>query len=195
VKTYDLIRSGAAAIRELAPANHFYTHSHAFDVQQLEVGSRNQPLIEGWAVCGKCGHMRAVADVKSPDAVPACPQRGYDGPDGQTDIGQHRALLPFHRSQAVSYMEYYDSLSGDRGEERENEFYRLVSSFDMTVAQAGGAVGDDHLPFGIEYRAAIRVREINTGYSDQPDVVVFGEDTKVPEGFDLCGTWRCRRAG
>jgi len=186
VKTYDLIRSGAAAIRELAPANHFYTHSHVFDVQQLEVGSGNQPLIEEWAVCGQCGHLRTVAEVKSPDAVPACPQCGYDGPDGQADIGQHRALLPFHRSQAVSYMEYYDSLSGDRGEERENEFYRLVSSFDMTVAQASGAVGDDQLPFGIEYREAIRVREINTGYSELADVVVFGEDTKVPEGFEIC---------
>ena len=186
VKTYDLIRSGAAAIRELAPANHFYTHSHVFDIQQIEVGSRNQPLIEEWAVCGKCGHMRTVGEVKSPDAVPACPQCGYDGPDGQTDIGQHRALLPFHRSQAVSYMEYYESLSGDRGEERENEFYRLVSSFDMTVAQNSGAVGEDHLPFGIEYRAAIRVREINTGYSNQPDIIVFGEDTKVPEGFEIC---------
>jgi len=130
--------------------------------------------------------MRTVSDVTRLDAVPSCPQCGYDGPEGQTDVGQHRACLPFHRSQAVSYMEYYDSLSSDKGEERENELYRLAVSFDNTVAQAIGAVGDDDLPFGIEYRAAIYMREINAGYRDQIPQVAFGVDVKVPDGFEVC---------
>ncbi len=186
LKNYEIVRSGASAIRELAPGNHFYTHSHVFDIQQLELGSKSQPLLEEWAVCGQCGHMRTRDEVVKPDAVPACPQCGYDGMEGQTDQGQHRSCLPFHRSQSVSYMEYYDSLSGDKGEERENEYYRLVTSFDHTVAQASGAVGDDGLPFGIEYRSAIRMRELNTGYMDQTPEIAFGNDTKVPEGFDVC---------
>ena len=186
VRTYELIRAAPSAIRELAPANRFYTHSHVFTIQQLEIGSRTQPLIEDWAVCGLCGHLRTAAEVRSPEAVPACPQCGHDGQGGQADVGQQRALLPFHRSQAISYMEYYDSLSGDRGEERENAFYRLVPSFDTTVAQASGAVGHDPLPFGIEYRAAIRLREVNTGYGDQPEAVAFGESLQVPEGFEVC---------
>lgn len=187
LKNYEIVRSGASAIRELAPANHFYTHSHVFDIQQLELGSKSQPLLEDWAVCGQCGHMRTKDEVIKPNSVPACPQCGYDGMEGQTDQGQHRSCLPFHRSQSVSYMEYYDSLSGDKGEERENEFYRLVTSFDHTVAQASGAVGDDGLPFGIEYRSAITMRELNTGYMGQALEVAFGNDTKVPEGFDVCG--------
>lgn len=186
LKNYEIVRSGASAIRELAPANHFYTHSHVFDVQQLELGTKSQPLLEEWAVCGQCGHMRTKSEVVKPDAVPACPQCGYDGIEGQTDQGQHRSCLPFHRSQSVSYMEYYDSLSGDRGEDRENEFYQLVTSFDHTIAQASGAVGDDSLPFGIEYRSAINMRELNTGYMGQSVDVAFGIDTKVPEGFDIC---------
>ena len=185
-KTIELVRSGNGAIRELAPANHFYTHSHVFEIQQLEVGSASQPLIEEWAVCGQCGHLRTLAEVREPQSVPACPQCGYDGPQGQTDVGQHRSMLPFHRSQAVSYMEYYDSLSADRGEERETEFYRLVTSFDNTAAQAGGAVADDQLPFGIEYRSAVRMREVNTGYGEAAEVVNIGPDLKVPEGFDIC---------
>lgn len=186
MKSYEIVRSGSSAIRELAPGNHFYTHSHVFDVQQLEVGSKTHQLIEEWAVCGQCGHMRTVTDVTRPDAVPACPQCGYVGPEGQTDLGQHRACLPFHRSQAVSYMEYYESLSSDKGEERENELYRLAVSFDHTVAQASGAVGDDDLPFGIEYRSAIYMREINAGYQDQISQVAFGVNIKVPEGFEVC---------
>ena len=186
VKSFELVRSAASAIRELAPANHFYTHSHAFEIQQLELGSRSQPLIEEWAVCGRCGHMRLADEVRSPDAVPSCPQCGYDGQGGQTDIGQHRQLLPLQRSQAISYMEYYDSLSADRAEERDSEFYRIAASFDPTLVQSSGAVGNDDLPFGIEYRAAIRLREVNAGYGSQPNVVAFSDNITLPEGFELC---------
>lgn len=186
LKNYEIVRSGSSAIRELAPANHFYTHSHVFDVQQLEIGSKSQPLLEEWAVCGQCGHMRTCDTVTKPDAKPNCPQCGYDGIEGQTDQGQHHTCLPFHRSQSISYMEYYESLSGDKGEERENELYRMVSSFDHTIAQATGAVGDDQEPFGIEYRSAIQMRELNTGYLDQSSDLAFGQDTKVPDGFDVC---------
>ncbi|QTA83839.1 putative uncharacterized ATP-dependent DEAD/DEAH box helicase [Desulfonema limicola] len=185
-QTYELVRSGSSAIRELAPANRFYTHSHMFEIQQLEIGSKSEPLIEEWAVCGQCGHMRTVAEIKNPDALPYCPQCGYDGPDGQREKGQHRNFLPFHRSQAVSYMEYYESLSGDRGEERESEIYRLVTGFDNTVARAGGAVGNDSLPFGIEYREAVLMREINSGYNDLPAEMPFGRDVKVSDGFEIC---------
>jgi DEAD/DEAH box helicase domain-containing protein len=186
LKNYEIVRGGSAAIRELAPANHFYTHSHVFDIQQLEIGSKSQPLIEEWAVCGECGHMRTRDEVIRPDSVPACPQCGYDGIDGQTDQGQHHACLPFHRSQSVSYMEYYESLSGDKGEERESEPYRMAVSFDHTLARASGAVGDDSEPFGIEYRSAVKMRELNTGYFEQPPAIPFGQGNRVPEGFEVC---------
>jgi len=186
--TYEIVRSGSSSIRDLAPANHFYTHSHVFQIQQVELGSKSQPLLESWAVCGQCGHMRTTAEVTKPDAVPACLQCGYDGIEGQTDKGQQCTSLPFHRSQAVSYMEFYDSLSGDKGEERENEFYRIVTSFDHTAAKTSGAIGDDSLPFGIEYRSSIQMREINTGYAEQPLEIPFGQDCKVPSGFDICSS-------
>jgi DEAD/DEAH box helicase domain-containing protein len=186
LKSYEIVRSGSAAIRELAPANRFYTHSHVFDVQQLELGSKSQPLLEQWAVCGQCGHMRSSHEVSRPEATPNCPQCGYDGMEGQTDLGQHRACLPFHRSQAISYMEFYQSLSADRGEERERGYYQLVTSFDHAQSKVMGAVGEDELPFGIEYRAGIRMRELNTGYGDQGQEVAFGQDHRVPDGFEVC---------
>jgi DEAD/DEAH box helicase domain-containing protein len=186
--TYEIVRSGSSSIRDLAPANHFYTHSHVFKIQQVELGSKSQPLLERWAVCGQCGHMRTSVEVTKPDAIPACPQCGYDGIEGQTDKGQQCTALPFFRSQAVSYMEYYDSLSGDKGEERESEFYRIVTSFDHTAAKTSGAIGDDSLPFGIEYRSSIQMREINTGFAEQPLEIPFGLDCKVPSGFEICSS-------
>ncbi|MDI4662609.1 MULTISPECIES: DEAD/DEAH box helicase [Cobetia] len=182
----ELVRSGAQAIRELAPGNHFYTHSHRFAIQQIELGSRNQPLLGEWAICGQCGHMRLAAEVHRPEAVPACPQCGHDGPESQTEKGQTRNFLQFARSQAVSYMEYYDSLSADKGEERENERYQLVTSFDQTVEQASGAVGNDAEPFGIEYRSAMVMRQVNAGYQDQYRDLAFGQEKVSSEGFLIC---------
>ena len=184
---FELVRGGSSAIRELAPWNHFYTHSHRFDIQQIEIGSRTQPLITEWGVCGQCGHMRLTSEIDRPDAIPACPQCGFDGIEGQTVKGQQAQFLEFSRSQAISYMEYYDSLSGDKGDERENEVYQLVSSFDQTVEQASGAVANEKLPFGIEYRAAMILREVNTGFMDQHRDLAFGNNLKVSsEGFVVC---------
>lgn len=184
---FELVRGGSAAIRELAPWNHFYTHSHRFDIQQIEIGSKSQPLITEWGVCGQCGHMRPTSEIDRPDATPACPQCGFDGIEGQTVKGQQAKFLEFSRSQAISYMEFYDSLSGDKGDERENEVYQLVSSFDQTVEQASGAVANEKLPFGIEYRAAMILREVNAGFKDQHRDLSFGNDFKVSsEGFVVC---------
>ena len=187
-KTFDIVRSASSALRELAPANRFYTHSHVFNVQQLEIGGKNQPLIESWCVCGQCGYMTPAEELKKAVVSPVCPQCAYDnaGTHGLRDAGQQRACLPFHRSQAISYMEYYDSLSADNKEERDNEIYQIVTSFDHTLTQSGGAVGNDDMPFGIEYRPDIQMREINTGYSSMPGSVEIGNDKKVPEGFDVC---------
>jgi DEAD/DEAH box helicase domain-containing protein len=188
IRNYEITRSSSAAIRELAPANRFYTHSHVFKVQQLEVGSQNQPILEDWAFCGQCGYMDTVLAVTDENASPVCRQCGYatTSIEGLRDAGQHHACLPFHRSQAISYMEYYESLSADRREERESELYCLITSFDPSVAQASGAVGDNSIPFGIEYRTAIRMRELNTGYRDMPLSVSVGNDQKAPDGFIVC---------
>ena len=40
-------------------------------------------------------------------------------------------------------MEHYDSLSGDRADEREQRFYRLVYSFDHTAGDSRDAVGNE----------------------------------------------------
>jgi DEAD/DEAH box helicase domain-containing protein len=84
-------------------------------------------------------------------------------------------------------MEHYESLSGDRDEERQRGFYDVIASFDQTRERSAGAVGDDDLPFGIEYRSSMILRVINTGYlTDQKDIP-FGPDTFVSEdGFQIC---------
>lgn len=184
----EAVRPAATAIRELAPHNHFYTHKRQFEIQQIAIGSREEPLAETWAICGRCGHMRLVRDLNQENATPGCPQCGYDsGRDSQADIGQHRSFVEFARSQAISIMEQYDSLSGDRSDEREHAFYQRRRSFDLTVDSPSGAVAEADLPFGIEYRAAVVLREVNVGYSDESGTVAFGPEGTAPDrGFQVC---------
>ena len=187
-KAIELTRPAGVALKELAPSNHFYTHSRCFDIQQIAIGNQQEPLVFTWAVCGACGHMRPMEELNQPEAQPACPQCGHDnGPDCQLDQGQHRRFIEFSRSQALSYMEHYDSLSGDRSDERNREYYQTVRSFDLTQDKPAGAVGDEGLPFGIEYRASVIMREVNVGYQGEPGIVPFGVDQKAPEeGFRVC---------
>ncbi|BBO85595.1 DEAD/DEAH box helicase [Desulfosarcina ovata subsp. sediminis] len=187
-KPVEIYRNATSALKELAPYNTFYTHRRQFDVQQIVIGNPQQLLTESWAVCGLCGHMRRLEELSQPDANPACPQCGHSvGRGSQLEIGQHRQFIEFSQSQALSYMEHYESLSGDRDEERQRGYYDVIASFDQTKERSAGAVGDDSLPFGIEYRSSMILRVINTGYLvDQKDIP-FGPDTFISdEGFQIC---------
>lgn len=187
-KPIEVTRPAGTALKELAPANHFYTHSRVFDVQQIAIGNPQDPLVFVWAICGACGHMRPKEELDRPEAQPACPQCGHDGDShSQLDQGQHRKFIEFSRSQSLSYMEHYDSLSGDRSDERNREYYQTIRSFDLTQDVPTGAVGDEELPFGIEYRASVILREANVGYQGDLGVVPFGVDQEAPEdGFRVC---------
>lgn len=187
-KPIEVTRAASVALKELAPANHFYTHSRVFDIQQIAIGNPQDPLIFTWAICGACGHMRPKEELDRPESQPACPQCGHDGDSkSQLDQGQHRKFIEYSRSQALSYMENYESLSGDRSDERNREYYQTIRSFDLTQDIPTGAVGDDGLPFGIEYRASVIMREVNVGYYGDQPIVPFGVDQQAPEaGFRVC---------
>jgi DEAD/DEAH box helicase domain-containing protein len=187
-KPVELTRAAGIALRELAPSNVFYTQRRQFDIQQIAVGNPQQPLMEKWAICGNCGHMRRVEDLERADATPACPQCGHaEDENSQMDVGQQRNFIEFSQSQALSYMEHYDSMSGDRNEERQREFYQVLHSLDHTIEKPSGAVGEDGLPFGIEYRASLIMRDVNVGYQGLPGTIPFGPDQKAPEdGFLVC---------
>ncbi|MCP4661130.1 MAG: DEAD/DEAH box helicase, partial [bacterium] len=193
-KPVEVIRPAAAALKELAPANHFYTHGRRFTIQQLSVGNDEYPLIKEWAICGACGHLRLVADLAAPGSGSACPQCGHDGDEKcQFDQGQHRQFLEFPKSQASSFMEHFDSLSADRDEERRSENYQKpVKSFDIVhyacvaaPCQRRGLLADR----GTDFPAAALVWELELQphlgkahgvmVDSQPDFVLWCDDAGV----------------
>ena len=186
-KPIQVQRNAAAALKELAPGNNFYTHSRKFNIQNIAIGNKENTLFEEWAVCGICAHMRLVNDLNKPEASPACPQCGHDDDNiSQSDKGQRNKFLEFSRSEASSNMEYYESVSGDASDDRQQEYYKIVRSFDQTLDAPSGAVGEDSTPFGIEYRASMVLREVNTGYQDSTEMLTFGRDNPVGDGFKIC---------
>jgi len=188
----ELTRAASQAIRELGPHNHFYTHSRQFDIQQYAIGSPAEPIIEKWSICGRCGHMRKTDELMKSETRTACPQCGHDeGPGSQLDIGQSRDFIEMSRSQAFSFMEHYESLSSDKKDERERTYYQIVRSYDQTIEAPVGAMGDDRLPFGIEYRSSMVLRENNVGYYGEEATVPFGPGYKAPDG----GYILCRHCG
>lgn len=184
----EIYRNATAALRELAPGSTFYTHRRQFDIQQIAIGNPQQMLTETWAICGSCGHMQRIEELNKPDAAPGCPQCGHsDDHRSLMDLGQQRQFIEFAQSQAISYMEHYESLSGDKHDERQRGFYDVILSFDQTKERSSGAVGDDELPFGVEYRSSMILREINAGYALDAKDVPFGPDTYVSDtGFMIC---------
>ena len=188
VKPVELYRGASSAIRELAPGNVFYTHKKNFDIQQISMGNPKQPLAEKWGICGNCGFVAPLNRIKAPGALPGCPQCGHEGDSNSIlDQGQHKDFINFSDSQALSYMEYYESLSGDKDEQRDQTFYNVVSSFDLTLDAPKGAAGEDSLPFGIEYRTEVVLRVINGGYLDQGGDINIGPNQKISEnGFFIC---------
>jgi len=184
----ELTRPAGPALRELAPGNTFYTRARRFEIQQITLGSPQEPLVETWTICGRCGHMRRPSELDQPGSVPSCPQCGHEGDErSQTDVGQRREFLEYAQSQALSYMNHYESLAGDRSEEREQRHFHVIRSFDLTVSDPLGAVGEDTLPFGVEYRNSLILRDVNVGPQGGHGAVAFGLDEMAPEeGFQVC---------
>lgn len=190
---YEVIRGAGMAIKELAPHNTFYTRGHRFEIQQIDVGTPSEPLLARYAICGRCGHMRPEAEMRREEAATACPQcRLSEGPDSQNDVGRQRQCIDFTQSQAISYMDYYGSLASDSSEERNRRRYHLVNSFDPSLDAPQGAVVEPGLPFGIEYRARMALKEVNAGYLNLNPDFPFGlrpdgQPQFVPsEGFPTC---------
>ena len=185
----ELTRPASSAIKELAPSNHFYTHGKQFQIQQLFIGSKTDTLIEKFGICGNCGHLRNVELISHTEENKHCPQCGHGGDDkSQSDLGQQKDFLEFSRSKALSYVEYYESLSGDRAEERERAYYKTARVFDETTEEATNTAWiNQREGFGIEFRPSMLMRDLNSGYASDLSELSAGQDLILSEkGFQVC---------
>lgn len=179
--TVELVRGASTALRELAPGNFFYTDHKKFEIQRLYIGREQESLLEQWYFCSNCSFIAPKDQGK--ELYGSCPQCGMDGFNAS---GRDHAALEFSRSQASSFMEYYDAYAGDSREDRESQYYNLAMSFDTTTKADASVVGCANVTFGIEYRPYIAAREFNTGYALQSGDFEFDRRKLNGEGFKVC---------
>jgi len=151
---FEYERPAAAAILELAPANHFYAEGRRLEIDQI---SLQHSKLEVWRFCDTCSHMALDANLEERDQCPKC------GSPMWSDEGQRRTILRMR--QVVSTMSEQESRSYDESDDREPQFYQknmFVEKNDADITQAF-FIDKEEVPFGFEFFRKITLREINFG--------------------------------
>lgn len=176
VFTYE--RPAAAAIHELAPANHFYAEGRKVTVDQVNLELSE---VENWRFCNSCPHSELVDVLDKDKTCPKC------GSTAWADQGQKRRMLRMR--QVVASTSDRASRSDDSSDEREPVFYNktMLVDVDTKFVEKAYRIDKEDLPFGFEFVRKAVLREINFGRKDSGnDTVLIAGQTVSREGFVLC---------
>jgi len=150
---HEWIRAPSAAIRELAPHNHFYASGRHVRVQGVDLQSESS--LGSFRFCRSCQHVEEARDDSSPpELCPTCGEAGW------SDVGQRRTLLELRESYSV--MAHRDAALADTTEERERERYVSRVLFEPQ-APAEDAWANEPAGFGFELQPRLLLREVNFG--------------------------------
>ena len=148
-------------------------------MDEIDLGTPGQPLIERWRLCAACTHSaREEGDAAPVAGCPAC------GDTRWTDVDQRRKLVYFRRSRSLATR--LEAASADEGDERERVRYQTHDLIDVRPDNRSGARLIESLPFGFELLTRLVLREVNFG----PDVELASFDVAGhqvnDEGFEVC---------
>lgn len=181
---FEYMRPAHAALREFAPFNTFYAEGHKVRVSQIDLGSKQHPLVHTWRFCPKC-----ACSVRLPDEraeAPTCPR--CEDP-GWADAGQRRDVV--HFQQAWSSMNLAEATTADETEEREEQSYRLMTLVevpeDLALRGPSWLVEDQALLFGYELLRQVEIRQLNLGRrGDTGHEMHLAGALVSQQGFTVC---------
>jgi DEAD/DEAH box helicase domain-containing protein len=177
-EAHQYLRPASAALRELAPFNTFYAEGRRVTVDELDLGTPAQPLIELWRMCARCNHSAREIDNTDPAGVcPSC------GDISWPDAGQVRKLVYFRRSRSLEGR--LEAATSDDGEERQIFRYQTRDLIDVAPSNRCGARYIESLPFGFELLTGLRLREVNFGPEAAGTFQVAGHAVN-DKGFQVC---------
>ncbi|HVS12136.1 MAG TPA: DEAD/DEAH box helicase [Planctomycetota bacterium] len=198
-ETVEYVRPASSAIRELAPFNTFYAEGRSVRVDEIDIGSQAQPLLEHWRLCASCNHAERELDAGGSGASAAgggadtggaaaevadrCPRCGHPG---WPDAGQRRVMVPFRRARALTTR--LEAASRGVKEQRDQARYRLLDLIDVAQENWGGARVIASLPFGYELLKDLDLREVNFGEQSHLNVksLEVAGQTLAEDGFEVC---------
>lgn len=194
-------RAASVAIRELAPFNTFYAEGHKVRINEVDLGTSKESLVEQWRLCPECNHMERLLDRSKTEA-----RSDRSGPDATNDEsskdagsvtdecprclspnwadnGQVRSLVPFRRSRAL--VTRAEASTSDETEDRQSEHYQILDLIDVAPENYNGARLIAERPFGYELLKNLQLREVNFGKQKSGSLRVSGH-TVPEEGFEVC---------
>lgn len=159
-------RPASAALREFAPFNSFYAEGRKIRINQIDLGTKNDPTIEHWRLCPECHHAeREDPGAQPADHCPACESSEW------RDAGQQRKLIAFRRAWSSSTLS--EASASDDSDERERESYtthELIEREPSHDPPQARLIDEDEVLFGYELWPRARLREINFGRQRDIDV-------------------------
>jgi DEAD/DEAH box helicase domain-containing protein len=177
-QSYQYMRPASAAIRELAPFNTFYAEGRRVRVDEIDLGSSAEPLLETWRLCSDCNHAEREEGEESPETT--CVRCGSES---WSDVSRKRKLIYFRRSRSLAGR--LEAATADDGEERHREIYQTADLIDVQQENWEGARLIRSLPFGMELLCGLKLRELNFGLDVDASFSVAGAGRNAG-GFEVC---------
>lgn len=187
-RTFEYARPAAAAISELAPANHFYAEGRKLEIDQVSLQLSH---IEWWRFCPDCEFLELEGLSENRTSCPQC------GCHLWADEGQRRKMLRMR--QVISTQSEQQSRSYDESDDREPEFYQknmFVVKDDADISEAY-FIDREEVPFGFEFFRKVTLREVNFGekVATGPQFTIAGRPV-FDRPFELCGSCgKVRKSG
>jgi DEAD/DEAH box helicase domain-containing protein len=175
---YEYERPAAAAIAELAPANHFYAEGRKVQIDQVNM---TLSKVETWRLCRECSYSELVGAKEPKSSCPRC------GDTLWSDEGQKKQMLRMRQVFATTS----DRVSriGDDSDDREPSFYnkQMLVDFEPKHTKKAYKVDSEDLPFGFEFLSKVTLREINFGEKGERGNNVTIAGLEMPrKGFLVC---------
>lgn len=178
---HEWVRAPSAAIRELAPYNHFYASARHVKVHGVDL--QGGGALGSYRFCRACQHVEtAREDVQPAEFCPTCGEAGW------SDVGQRRNLLELRETYSV--MSHRDAALADTTEERQRERYVSLALFEP-LAPAEDAWANEPAGFGFELQPQLLLREVNFGTESlhsTPQQALFAGQTLTESAFVVCAS-------
>ena len=180
IKDFELVRSAGAALKDLAPGNHFYFDGMKLTVNGINTSDWNSEYgLVRKRFCSKCD---CIEDDRTglPHSCPKC---------GDPSFGSAANSHLFVNLKDVKVnQKLKDTILDDSTDERETESYMTSFHFGFNTNSTAVSYGMKQIPFGIEYVKDVKLFEANLGEANANhanNVVI--RNTRVPvHGFVTC---------
>jgi DEAD/DEAH box helicase domain-containing protein len=155
-KSFEIVRSSAAALKEFAPDNFFYSQGNRLEISGLNTydWSGEKSSLITMRFCGNCDHIEDA--LKAEKGM--CPKCGHESWNSASNT--HK----FARLQTVkSVNSRTKSTLKDSKDEREQQNYSVSTHFKFNANTIEGTWGMVKIPFGIEYVKEVQLTNVNLG--------------------------------